>query len=59
MVEPRNTQVLADALFSLLSNKEKAQEFSINAYNRVTREFSSKKMIDDYREICNEAMSAK
>lgn len=46
LIEPKDSQALAEAIKKILENKKLAQEFGQNARKRVTEEFSLERMLD-------------
>ena len=48
VVPPRSPRLLADAILTLLREPERARVMAAHARNRVTREFSLEKIVDQY-----------
>lgn len=48
IVNPFNTEQLAERIIDLLKNPEKAQKFGKAGYERVKNEFNLEKMVNDY-----------
>ena len=51
LVPPENPVVLAEAVISLLKNKEKAERLGLAAKKRVEEEFSLKKMVNETESV--------
>ncbi len=51
LVDMANIDALADAITSLLEDKQKADEFGRNAYQKVTDKFAMEKMIAGYEQL--------
>jgi len=58
LVEPKDSSTLADAIFEILHNKEKAKQLAENAFSKVQQEFSSEKMAEKYRNIYDSLASS-
>jgi glycosyltransferase involved in cell wall biosynthesis len=56
LVEPGNTQQLADYIIELLTNEEKTSSISKNAYHDVVARFSFKTYVESYTEIYAELL---
>ena len=57
LVEPKNSEKLAESIIYLLENKQKSEEFGLNGYNLVQEICNSKimceKTLDMYKKIIN------
>jgi len=56
LISPNNISALTEALICLLKDEELSKELSLNAYNKVTRGFSSKMMCAKYIGIYEEIL---
>lgn len=59
LTSPDSVEELKDAITYLLKNKEFSEKLSKNAYDKVSREFSSKIMCERYLEIYKEVIQNK
>ena len=56
LIDPANSNQLADAIIYLLKNKDKAREIGEKGYKKVKNEFSSKKMTKEYIKVYEEVL---
>jgi glycosyltransferase involved in cell wall biosynthesis len=59
LVPVQNPKALADAILYILNNPEQAKEMGKQGKNRVAKDFSLERMVNDYEAIYAEAMKTK
>jgi len=59
LIKPRDVDELTKSMIDLLRNKDKADLIAKNAYNKIVREFSSKKMVKEYIKIYDHILKCK
>ncbi|MDP2209678.1 MAG: glycosyltransferase family 4 protein [Bacteroidota bacterium] len=59
LIPPKNSQAIKNGINILLNDKEFATNLTINAYKKVTADFSSQKMVSDIEDIYINTLSNK